>query len=108
MKKYTLAVIILALLFCGCEFLTEKKYDITIVNDLFGGFDVYLDGNFQFTVAEAKSQVIQDVPEGKHRLECGHKVLGYELIQSWEEFDLQADIEWSILKHYSLGEWYSL
>lgn len=79
-----------------------------MVNDLSGGFDVYLDGHFQFTVAEGESLTISDVSAGKHRLECGIKVLGYELIQSYEEFDLQGDIEWSILKHFSLGEWYSL
>lgn len=35
MKKQMIVVFIFALLFCGCEFLTDEKYDITVANDLF-------------------------------------------------------------------------
>jgi len=107
---FLLAFILLFWAF-GCEFLTTEKYSITVVNDFECAgcaFNVYLDGDFQFRIAERKSRAIQDVPVGKHLIECGDKVLGYELIQSWGEVYIQGDVEWSILDNFSLGEWYSL
>jgi len=103
-----IAVVIFALLFCGCGFFTEEKNDITVINDFNeGAYNVYLDGHFQFRVAPQHSLTIHDVSDGKHLIECGDKFLDYELIQSWGDVYVYGNIEWSIKENFSFS-WYSL
>jgi len=112
MKKRLLAVVIFALLFCGCEWI-GGKHDITIVNDFpiwsdsdRSTFLVYLDGHKQFSIDGESSKVIHDVPSGKHNIECGVKLPNNDvLVESWGEFDLQSDIDWSIKENFSFT-WY--
>jgi hypothetical protein len=110
MKKQIIAVVIFALLLWGCGLLDDYYgYDITVVNDIDGtdNYSVYLDGQYQFKVTPQHSRTIKDVSEGKHLIECGIKVLGYELIQFCGEIYLHGDAKWLMSEHFSF-RWYSL
>lgn len=101
MKKQMIAVLIFALLFCGCGLL-DKTYEIEITNDTFlDDVAVYLDGERKIVLAKPFSadpnhqyaewfnvasdptaiiwsKSIKDVEEGDHILEIRCKTLVYK------------------------------
>lgn len=110
MRKFVV-MIILVLLFSGCEYLMPK-YNITVINDTSGGgeYIVYLDNDSQFHLTDGQSAVIRDLSPGKYFIECGYAFYMQKsmvMIVSYGELDLQSDTTWSIKEHFSLGEWYT-
>lgn len=93
-----LAIISVGLIGCGED--GNDGYDITVENDawLFGTCDIYLDGNFQFTLDVGESGIIENVTDGEHTITA--KDYENDVIAKGT-FDLESSINWSLNENLS-------
>lgn len=99
-----LGIIVLASISCKSPTSPEEilQVNITVRNECGVAVDIYMDGNFQFSVEYLSSNTIQNVPLGSHELEAKKK--GTETVLSYLSVEIFENLNfvWTILSEASL------
>ena len=100
-----LGIFILASISCksptGPDDVTTES-DITVINDCGVALDIYMDGNFQFSIEFEDQRTIRNLSLGLYEFEAKKKGTEIEIMSLSVEFLKANDYEWTIQSAASL------